>query len=441
MLISFSFSNWKCFRDEVTFSLVAGREKHFTDRLPRVSKYKLKILPIAAIYGANATGKSALVSALAFAQNFIVGGTAPDQKIPLKPFLLDKEHKNMNSSFSFTILVDELIYEYSFTLSREKVIYEKLDSILKNSVKNIFERSGEGKKYKVQINNVAKEYREALKFIGKHTIRKNQLFLTGTIYQNSDCFRPIYNWFKNSIVIIEPESQFIPILSLASEKNKDLYSKLLNALDTGISDLTLQKRDVSKIEQKMLNTIFRDRIKNDEEYFMPDYGSKDRTVYRISRDHIEANEIFSVHKDVDGEPVDFSFADESDGTNCLLDLLPAFIELKNQTGKVYIIDELDRSLHTKLSKSLLKYYLNSCNENSRSQLIFTTHDVMLMDQNTFRRDEFWVTDRSSEGVSSLYSFSDYKDIRSDKDLRKYYLQGNLKGIPRILISELCSDID
>ena len=108
---------------------------------------------------------------------------------------------------------------------------------------------------------------------------------------------------------------------------------------------------------------------------------------------------------------------------------------------MYIIDELDRSLHTKLSKTLLKYYLNSCNENSRSQLIFTTHDVMLMDQNTFRRDELWVTDRSSEGVSSLYSFSDYKDIRSDKDLRKYYLQGNLKGIPRILISELCSDID
>ncbi|MBP8704369.1 MAG: ATP-binding protein [Candidatus Cloacimonas sp.] len=441
MLISFSISNWKCFRDEVTFSLVAGREKHFTDRLPRVSKYKLKTLPISAIYGANASGKSALVSALAFAQNFVVRGTEPDQKIPLKTFLLDKEHRNMNSSFSFTILVDELIYEYSFTLSREKVIYEKLDLILKNSVKNIFKRSDEGKKFKVQIKSVAKEYREALEFIGKNTTRNNQLFLTGTIYQNSDCFRPIYNWFKNTIVIIGPESQFIPISNLASKKNKDQYSKLLNALDTGIFDLMLQKRDVSEIEHKMLTTIFQDRIKNEEEFFMPDYGSKDRSVYRISKDLIEVYRIVSAHKDVDGKSVVFSFKDESDGTNRLLDLLPAFIELKNQTGKVYIIDELDRSLHTKLSKTLLKYYLNSCNENSRSQLIFTTHDVMLMDQNTFRRDELWVTDRSSEGVSSLYSFSDYKDIRSDKDLRKYYLQGNLKGIPRILISELCSDID
>jgi AAA15 family ATPase/GTPase len=140
MLISFSFSNWKCFRDEVTFSLVAGREKHFADRLPKVSKYKLKTLPIAAIYGANASGKSALVSALAFAQKFIVRGTEPEQKIPLNTFLLDKEHRDMNSFFSFTILVDKHIYEYSFELSEEKVIYEKLDLILKNSVKNIFER-------------------------------------------------------------------------------------------------------------------------------------------------------------------------------------------------------------------------------------------------------------------------------------------------------------
>jgi hypothetical protein len=441
MLISFSISNWKCFRDKVTFSLVAGREKHFTERLPRVSKYKLKTLPISAIYGANASGKSALVSALAFAQYFIIKGTEPEQKIPLKPFLLDKKHRNRNSSFSFTILVDELIYEYSFTLSREKVIYEKLDLILKKSVKNIFERLDNGEKPKVQINSVPKEYLSILNLIGNNTTRNNQLFLTGTIYQNSDCFRPLYNWFKNTIVIIGPESKFVPILSLASKKNKDQYSKLLNAFDTGIIDLLLQKCDISDTDQKMLTTIFQDRIKNEEEFFMPNYGSKDRSVYRISKELIEVYRIVSAHKNVDGKPVVFSFADESDGTNRLLDLLPAFIELTNQTGKVYVIDELDRSLHTKLSKTLLKYYLNSCNENSRSQLIFTTHDVMLMDQNTFRRDELWVTDRSSEGVSSLYSFSDYKDIRSDKDLRKYYLQGNLKGIPRILISELCSDID
>jgi AAA15 family ATPase/GTPase len=441
MLISFSFSNWKCFRDEVTFSLVAGREKHFADRLPKVSKYKLKTLPIAAIYGANASGKSALVSALAFAQKFIVRGTEPEQKIPLNTFLLDKEHRDMNSFFSFTILVDKHIYEYSFELSEEKVIYEKLDLILKNSVKNIFERLGKGEKPKVKINSVSKDYLDILNLIGNKTTRNNQLFLTGTIYQGCKFFRSIYDWFREKLVIIGPESQYIPILNLASEKNKEQYAKLLNSLDTGIIDILLQISDIPDDEKKTLTKIFQDKINAGEELLMSEYGRKDRSVYRISRDHIEANKVVSVHKDVDGEPVVFSFSNESDGTNRLLDLLPAFIELKNQTGKVYIIDELDRCLHTKLSKTLLKYYLNSCNENSRSQLIFTTHDVMLMDQNTFRRDELWVTDRSSEGVSSLYSFSDYKDIRSDKDLRKYYLQGNLKGIPRILMSELCSDID
>jgi AAA15 family ATPase/GTPase len=315
-----------------------------------------------------------------------------------------------------------------------------LDLILKNSVKNIFERSDEGKKFKVQIKSVAKEYREALEFIGNNTIRNNQLFLTGTIYQNSDYFRSIYNWFKNILVIISPFSEYMPIAFLGDKNYKKQFSQLLNTLDTGIIDLEINKRDLTTLENIMTTQNNFDELE-EHELLMQDYGVRGWTLYRIYKDHIEANKVDSVHKDVDGKPVVFSFDDESDGTNRLLDLLPAFIELKNQTGKVYIIDELDRCLHTKLSKTLLKYYLNSCNENSRSQLIFTTHDVMLMDQNTFRRDELWVTDRSSEGVSSLYSFSDYKDIRSDKDLRKYYLQGNLKGIPRILMSELCSDID
>lgn len=98
-----------------------------------------------------------------------------------------------------------------------------------------------------------------------------------------------------------------------------------------------------------------------------------------------------------------------------------------------MIDEVDRSLHTLLIRRLLEGYLTRCSHNSRSQLLFTTYNVLLMDQNLFRRDEMWIAERNAEGISSLLSFSEYKDVRYDKDIRKSYLQGRLGGIPRILL--------
>ena len=99
--------------------------------------------------------------------------------------------------------------------------------------------------------------------------------------------------------------------------------------------------------------------------------------------------------------------------------------------KVYVIDEIDRSLHPLLIRQLLEEYLSNCSTETRTQLLLTTHNVMLMDQQLLRRDEMWVAERDGAGVSSLFSFSEYKDVRYDKDIRKSYLQGRMGGIPRI----------
>ena len=101
--------------------------------------------------------------------------------------------------------------------------------------------------------------------------------------------------------------------------------------------------------------------------------------------------------------------------------------------KVYVIDEVDRSLHTLLTRRLLEAYLASCGPETRSQLLLTTHDVLLMDQDLLRRDEMWVAERDASGASALTSFSEYKDVRYDKDIRKSYLQGRLGGVPRLLL--------
>ena len=107
--------------------------------------------------------------------------------------------------------------------------------------------------------------------------------------------------------------------------------------------------------------------------------------------------------------------------------------------KTYVIDEVDRSLHTLLTRQLLESYLANCTQDSRAQILFTTHDVLLMDQELLRRDEMWVTERDASGNSTLIPFSRYKDVRYDKDICKSYLQGRLGGIPRFLTRNIFAD--
>ena len=141
----------------------------------------------------------------------------------------------------------------------------------------------------------------------------------------------------------------------------------------------------------------------------------------------------AIHKMADGTEANFALSQESDGSQRLIHLLPAFVDLATDDSKrVYVIDEVDRSLHTLLTRCLLEDYLASCGTNNRTQLLLTTHDVLLMDQRWMRRDEMWVTERDNSGASSLLSFSEYPDVRYDKDIRKSYLQGRLGGIPRIV---------
>ena len=145
-----------------------------------------------------------------------------------------------------------------------------------------------------------------------------------------------------------------------------------------------------------------------------------------------ASKCVTVHRLTDGTETHFEVAQESDGSQRFIDRRPAFIDLSSgHSERVYVVDEMDRSLHTLLTRRLLEHYLAACTPKIRAQLLFTTHDVLLMDQRWLRRDEMWVTERDTSGASSLLSFSEYRDVRYDKDIRKSYLQGRLGGIPRI----------
>jgi AAA15 family ATPase/GTPase len=167
---------------------------------------------------------------------------------------------------------------------------------------------------------------------------------------------------------------------------------------------------------------------------------RERYIFtRGSDGAIRAKKLLAGHLRSDGSEVLFELRREADGSQRVIDLLPAFCELSDpRARRVYVIDELDRSLHTLLTRRLLSSFLDTCGPATRSQLLFTTHDLLLMDQDLLRRDETWVTERDAQGASTVFSLSEYQEIRYDKDIRKSYLQGRLGGVPRLLYRPTCA---
>ena len=266
--------------------------------------------------------------------------------------------------------------------------------------------------------------------------RDNQLFLTNSVSQNIDDFRPVYDWFKDKLVLVAPDSRF-DLFELFLDEGHPLYmamNEMLSRLDTGIAHLGSEEIPLENISiPEPLKTELQEKIKEGMAIRLLMEQQTNRIVITRKDGELIAKRLVAFHSKSDGTEVRFEIHQESEGSQRVIDLLPAFLELSAQTlQKVYVIDEIDRSLHPLLIRQLLEEYLSNCSTKTRTQLLLTTHNVMLMDQQLLRRDEMWVAERDGAGVSSLFSFSEYKDVRYDKDIRKSYLQGRMGGIPRIV---------
>lgn len=431
MLVSLSLENWISFRNPITFSMVASKERQHSKRVPKLRKYQTKILPIAVLYGGNASGKTNFFKALSFAQNLIVNGTKPDSLIPVEPFRLDSQSSELPSKFRFELLIDERMYEFSFVVTRNTVLEEKLAVITGSTEKPLYHRFDGAPHFD---SSLAKN--SFLKFAFQGT-RDNQLFLTNSISQKVDQFQPIYNWFKETLRLIAPDSRFTPF-DLFLDEEHPLYStmnEVLAQLDTGIAHLGSEEIPFENLPLPgSLKTKLQEDVKeNKNAFFMNALAGERFMVIRKGSELIAKRQV-TYHPKADGTEARFDYRQESDGSRRVIELLPAFLELSAKSSKsVFVIDEIDRSLHTLLTRRLLEAYLANCSPESRAQLLMTTHDVLLMDQQLLRRDEMWIAERDAAGSSNLYSFSEYKDVRYDKDIRKSYLQGRLGGIPKILM--------
>lgn len=425
MLISFSVENWRSFRDRAEFSMVATREKHFVQRLMTIRRRPkvIRLLPASAVFGGNAAGKSNLVKAIAQAKAFIVQRSEiiGDAIRLAVPFALDRRCSSKPSAFSFSILVNvgekEQVFDYSFSVTKEAVVDERLvRSDFNGNECVIFDRNAE----RGELFSDSSES-DRIMFVLRGT-RKDRLFLSNAVEQNVRELEPVFNWFRNSLQIVRPESKYIPLNEFSGTESLKAFGDLLGQYDTGIRSVRLDSISSGAIGlEGNLPSGVMCRI---------DLGQGQICMASNDGGEVACRELRAMHRDVDGNDIQFSFADESDGTRRLVDILPMMQSLQNSSRRVFVVDELDRSIHPNLMERILQDYLSSIGEESRCQLIFTTHDTNLLDQQTIRRDEAWLVERDTDGASSLCAISDFR-LRKDADIRNGYLIGRFGGVPRV----------
>lgn len=440
MLIRFSVENFLSFKDEVEFSMIAGKTRSHPHHVIRSGKKGLpNALKAGVIYGANASGKSNLIKAMRFAQRLIVRGTKRRRAINITPFKFHSAYASKPSKFEFEFSCQTRFYNYGFLLDSDRIHEEWLYEMTPSTEKMIFERktSPDGET-SVEFANLKFETakdREFLEFVARGT-RSNQLFLTESLDRDVAYFEEVYNWFDNALVIVFPDTRRAELeIELTDHEFKDALQETLQIFDTGISGIEMSDSDFEedpRIPEEIKRSISEMLSANKTEDAHVTFRGIEGESYLLflnEANELRALKLMTAHRLEDDDSfVLLEVGEESDGTQRLLHLIPVLMELLN-SEKVFIIDELDRSLHPHISQQFIALFLSTKPEH-KSQLIVTTHESQLLDLDLLRRDEIWFVEKDKNSASSVYSLEEFAQ-RNDKVVRKDYLMGRYGAIPLI----------
>ena len=366
MLIRFRVSNFRSFDQEVVFSLLPGAAQKHQDHIVANPESQIDVLRFAMLYGANASGKSNLVRALAFAQDFIVDGTRPKASIAVEPFRLTLAKTKQPSHFEFEFMVGTKAYAYGFVVDRRNVREEWLYRVNQQDEHAVFERKiGKQKQIETNFSGLLNSDQQFLQFVARGT-RPNELLLTKLAENNVKEFTAIYEWFQRKLTIIFPNSRDsnIEVNIYKDHKFGQALAAFLTAMNTGINEVHTRAVDVDTIDIPL--DLVRSKLAIGSS--PPENGKEPseqlivlntpKGIYLLQRDEEDdfVAHALSTRRKVGGESVDFELIDESDGTRRLLDLFPILYSVED---RVFIIDELERSLHPNLVQNFIKYFLFS----------------------------------------------------------------------------------
>lgn len=432
MLIGFKIKNFRSFKDLQYFSLLAGKVR--SNEFHIIEKNNQKILKFSGIFGANGSGKSNLILAMSIGQSLIRKGI--NKIINNQYYRGTIDEKNKNSYFEYELALNGKLYSYGFEINiyKNEIVSEWLIDMTKNKEKVIFERDLNCNTYKSDIIN--KKHSNFTNCLAEMQKNNQTLFLSEMtrrliMSSNTDIyFNDIFSVFKfltQDTIIIRPSTH--KLFDIDYIKNKEKIIKILKALDIDIIDFISEKNDIKNIKNKLADNDYNNII-NDIDAMSIRYPNIrftlriENDLYTIKKQKDNSYEVCSL-KFLHKNNSTFGAYEESDGTIRILEL----IDILLTNNKLFLIDELDSSLHPILVDGLLKIFLKSRTTN---QLIITTHELKTLDFDLVRRDEIWFTEKDEEGATRLYSLEEFKDVaRFDRKIDKAYLEGRFGAIANI----------
>lgn len=433
MILRATFENILSFKDETSVSFVAGKGTVHTEHVSRAQKRDdISALKFGIIYGANASGKSNVIKAVALLQQIAVG------RFPIGDFEPFKLSKPINpvSKLEVEFKAGGRYFAYGVEFSINGIKEEWLYEINSRSDKIVFTRrvNEEGSAYEFGDINGDSSVAQFVKFLGEGTPAKKS-FLSEYIDRNGKGLCPVkvaYGWFASGLRIIFPGTRFRGI-SFNAEQDENFHDatrRLLQYFNTGIVDIRrfpVRSKEETNLPEALLEKIIGSATPGktalvaapeSNECFFFDF--KTDGTYTITKQK-------AVHRNNADDEVVFEMDEESDGSIRLLDFIPMLIDL-SQNEADYMIDELDRSMHPLLSQKLIECYLHGLSKDKDTQLVISTHECNLLNLDIIRSDEVWFVEKDRDGASRLFSLAEYKPR---ENVQKGYLQGRYGALPTV----------
>lgn len=432
MLLRFGVQNHLSIRDYQELSLVASTAYDDLDHtidIPEVKQKEKRFLPVIALYGANAAGKSNILDAMRFF-DFAVATSyskwADRPSLPHQCFSLDSNSKECESKYDCDVLIDDVRYHYGFALKSKSITKEWLYFYPKGTRTVLFQRDFSDPEDPLYVGPSLKGITSTWKAIASNSkvlmlsaARKKENFHE----QLSPVCKFFFERFESVRIseISQPEHQLAE--NIREQKLEANLGEALKVADLGIVGVEVHSQPVSEDQKKFILGLT-DLLKKSAEFVGAATPPGNELEVKLSEERLSLK---FVHIGSDGQTYKVDYSDESLGTRYFLNLLvPVFSALEE--GKTLIVDEITTNLHTKLSEKIISLFTSRLINKRNAQFIFSTHDTNLLSREILRRDEIWFAEKDRDGATTIYPLSDFK-IRKTDNVEKGYLQGRFGAIP------------
>ncbi len=408
--LRFRTENFRSLRDEVELSAVATNLADSTEAVIQLPGSLPSALPVLAIYGANASGKSNVLFAMQYMCTAVRASQRswnPEGGVPREPFLLDSESVNRPSLFEMEMVVKGVRYTYGFVVDSLRVLEEWIYAYPKGRKQEWLVRDYEAFKFGRDLagENAAIQ----------RLTRPNSLFLSTAAQNNHETLGPLFGWFASAVRFVSTDERRALLQRTSSFLEKERYEhgilQLLKLADLGVAGVEVSREEWSGEIKQMIERI----------------AGNDSGLLRRLRADPFVKHLALRHTVSSGDNVLLPFEMESAGTRALLALAAPVLGALYEGG-LLMVDEIDSSLHPLLALELVRLFQNAQTNPHRAQLVFNTHDTHLLDADVLRRDQIWFAEKDPAGVSKIYPLTDYHP-RRDENVKRGYFQGRYGAVP------------